>query len=113
MVTMNDLINFSRPTNSQLNLDLYNTTGAVTGCPGALSNIAGARGDPGNSLYMTGGKKKSKGKYKSMPSRLGRKVYRGGGYGFGPQPQNSSAESFGGGPTGHVAQFESYNNNAV
>ena len=113
MVDIQDLINFSRPTNSQLNLDLYSTTGAVTGCPGSVSNVAGAQGNPGNSLYMIGGKKKSTGKYKRMPRRLGRKVYRGGGYSFRDQPQNSDAASFGGGPTGHLAQFDAYTNNGV
>ena len=113
MPSVQDLIAFSRPTNSQLNLDLYSTTGAVTGCPGSVSNVAGAQGNPGNSLYMTGGKKKSHGKYKRMRSRRGRKIYRGGGFSFRSQPMNDDAASFGGGPTGHLGQFAAYSNTNV
>ena len=113
MPSVQDLIDFSRPTNGQLNLDLYSTTGAVTGCPGSVSNVAGAQGCPGNSLYMTGGKKKSHGKYKRMRHRRGRKVYRGGGFSFRSQPMNDDAASFGGGPTGHPAQFAAYSDSGV
>ena len=113
MSDVQDMIQFSRPTNSQLNLDLYSTTGAVTGCPGSASNVAGAEGCPGPSLYMVGGRKKSRRYSKKMHSRLGRKKYRGGGYSFQSQPQNSSPGSFGGGPTGHLGQFEQYDNSQV
>ena len=111
MTNVQDLINFSRPTNSQLNLDLYNRTGAVTGCPGAISNVAGAAGYPGNSLYLTGGKKKSTRKYKRMRKKLGRKVYRGGGYSFGQQ--HNMPPGNGGGPTGQVANFIATSNKPV
>jgi len=113
MSTIQDMAQFSRPTNSQLNLDLYSTTGAVTGCPGSASNVAGAEGCPGPSLYMVGGKKKSRRYSKKMHRRLGRKKYRGGGYSFRSQPQNSSPSSFGGGPSGHLGQFSSYDNASV